>query len=144
MIANERQYRISKAWVKKFEVALEAARTRAQSPKEKTHPKLLKARQDQLTSQVEELREDIAEYEALKAGKVHSLEVSDLNDLPTALIRARIAAGLSQQQLAQKLGVSQQQVQKDEASQYHKASFERLALVAQVLGIRLKGEVVLS
>lgn len=143
MITNERQYRISKAWVNKFEVALESAKARA-TAKEPTHPKLLKARQDQLTSQLEELREDLAEYEALKSGNIHTLEVADLQDLPTALIRARIAAGLSQQKLAEKLGVTAQQVQKDEASQYHKASFDRMAKVAEILGIKLKGQVVLG
>jgi hypothetical protein len=91
MITNERQYRISKAWVSKFEVALESAKARA-TPNEPIHPKLLKARQDQLTSQLEELREDLAEYEALKSGIIHTLEVDDLQDLPSRCKRMKPAS----------------------------------------------------
>jgi transcriptional regulator with XRE-family HTH domain len=47
------------------------------------------------------------------------------------------------QQLAEKLGVAGQQVQKDEASLYTKVSFDRIERVAEVLGVRLHGEVVL-
>jgi DNA-binding XRE family transcriptional regulator len=144
MILNERQYRISKTWVKKFEEALSAAQARTNQAKSKTHPKLLKARVDGINSQLEELREDLAEYEALKAGKVQRLEVTDLSELPATLIRARIAAKLSQQQLAELLGVTQQQVQRDEANLYHTASFERLEKIAKVLKVRLKGELVLG
>jgi hypothetical protein len=47
------------------------------------------------------------------------------------------------QQLAEKLGVTGQQVQKDEASLYTKVSFDRIERVAEVLGVRLHGDVVL-
>lgn len=118
MITNEKQYRV-------------------------THPRLLQARQDQMRSQLEEFREDLGEYEALWQGRVKRLEVKDLSELPAALIRARVAAGLTQAQLAGRLNIKTQQVQRDEAKLYCHVSFERMAKVAEALGVRLRGEVAL-
>jgi transcriptional regulator with XRE-family HTH domain len=51
------------------------------------------------------------------------------------LIKARIARGWSQTQLASALGIAVQQVQRYEASGYASASLTRLADVAKALGI---------
>lgn len=52
---------------------------------------------------------------------------------------ARIARGWTQKELAKALGTSEQQVQKDEAGAYTKASLEKLGHVAQVLGVSVSG-----
>ena len=44
-----------------------------------------------------------------------------VEDLPKALIRARIAAGMTQEGLAPRLGVKPQQVQRYEATEYGSA-----------------------
>jgi transcriptional regulator with XRE-family HTH domain len=53
--------------------------------------------------------------------------------LPDTLIRARIAAGLSQAALAERLGMKPQQVQRYEATKYASASLTRLLEVARAI-----------
>lgn len=141
MISNERQYRISKAQLKKFEEALEAQK-QATRP-EDIHPKLWQAEQDAMRSQIKELKRDVTMYNNLKQGKVTTTHVASVADIPNALIQARIAQGLTQKDLAEKLGVKEQQVQQDENVLYETASLRRLVSVAEVLGLRLEGEATL-
>ena len=88
-------------------------------------------------SQLEELEGQLREYEAVRDGRVAVLELDSLAELPEALIRARIAAGLTQKELAAALGVKEQQVQQYEATRYARASFARVQRVAEVLGVRI-------
>ena len=57
-----------------------------------------------------------------------------LGALPDLLVSARIAAGLSQRQLAERLGVAEEAVQRDEAGGYARPGLDR---VAGALGVRL-------
>ena len=58
-----------------------------------------------LKSQLGDLKAELEEYEALRTGQRHVLELDSFEDLPRALVQARIAAGLNQQDLAAKLGI---------------------------------------
>jgi HTH-type transcriptional regulator / antitoxin HigA len=62
MITNERQYLITQAQTAGFREALAAA------PTEGLQPKALKAMRGGAQSQLAELEEQLAEYEALRAG----------------------------------------------------------------------------
>jgi len=79
MIKNERQYKITKSWLNKFQEALNQAKLR--KAKDKNDAERLKVRIAGLESQVEELMEDIAIYEALKEGKTQNFKrlTSSLN-----------------------------------------------------------------
>jgi len=65
------------------------------------------------------------------------VESAEVEDLPKALIRARIAAGMTQEGLARRLGVKTQQIQRYEATEYESASFARIRTVVQALGLRM-------
>ena len=67
--------------------------------------------------------------------------MASLADLPDALVRARIAAGLSHRELAARLGLKEQQVQRYEAERYAAASLSRLREVMTALGVELEGDV---
>jgi len=138
VIANDLQYRITRKWVERFEEARAAADARPD-----LHPRARQALRDQYDSQIEELRDQLAEYDALRGGQVRELELRSLTELPDALIRARIAAGLSQKELARRLGVKEQQIQRYEATRYAGATLERVQAVADALGVQLHGRVVL-
>ncbi|NEQ81109.1 MAG: helix-turn-helix transcriptional regulator [Moorea sp. SIO2I5] len=140
MIKNERQYRITQAQAKKFEEAL-AQFDKNLDKREEVHPLLWKAQRDALQSQLSELCEEIEEYEALKSGQYKVLELESLEELPLALIKARIAAGLSQKELADRLGIKEQQIQRYEDTEYASASFTRLIEVSQALGIKVREDV---
>src|SRR5947209_5408511 len=103
MIKNERQYRITKAQADKFTDALE--RYRGDSSLERDlHPLLRKAQEDALESQLSDLNSQLQEYDALKAGHFSFDELESVSDLPRMLVRARIARGWSQKDLADALG----------------------------------------
>jgi DNA-binding XRE family transcriptional regulator len=139
MIANERQYRITQAAVREFEQALaglEAAET--QRP-----PEVRRLLRDAMVRQLEELREQVTAYEALRGGQVQVLELESLEALPEALIRARIAASLTQKELAARLGLKEQQIQRYEATRYAGVSLERIQAVADALGARIQERVTL-
>src|SRR2546423_2107290 len=139
MIANERQYGITKAAAREFEAALAGLDTaEAHRP-----PELRRVMREAIESQLEELREQLAEYEALRNGKISVLELDSLEELPDALIRARIAAGRTQKELAERLGLKQQQIQRYEATRYAGVSLERIRAVALALGVKIQERVIL-
>ncbi|MFF7521168.1 helix-turn-helix domain-containing protein [Streptomyces pseudovenezuelae] len=82
---------------------------------------------------------EVDEYEAIKRGQTVSFEVKSLDDIPAVLTKARIAGQLTQAELAARLDVSEQMVQKDEAGAYETARLDRLADVSDALGYELVG-----
>jgi HTH-type transcriptional regulator/antitoxin HigA len=136
MITNERQYRITKAQIERFKASIGAFDIKAAA--ERTKSKVLaKAELAALNSEYEVLSLQLHEYEALKSGTVEVLKASTLEELPTILIRARIAKGLSQRQLAEAMDLKEQQIQRYEAEKYASANLQRLAEVANALGLNM-------
>jgi transcriptional regulator with XRE-family HTH domain len=138
MIKNERQYRISTSAAQRFENALTSRRSSPPSDSG-IHPRLWQAEEEALRVQLEELRADIAAYDVLRSGSQKVFAVSQLTDLPRALIEARIAAGLTQRDLAVRLNLPEQAVQRYESTDYSSASLERLQEVGEALGVELSG-----
>ena len=148
VIKNERQYRVTKAQAERFERALDelkAAQADGDSAgRESVHPLLRKAEGEALASQLADLRGQVAEYEALASGGQRTFVSDSLDGLAASLIRARIAAGLSQRDLAERLGLKEQQVQRYEATEYSSASLSRVRAVAAALGATVREEVSLD
>ena len=136
MIKNGREYQITKAQAARFERALHQ-----QAPQERGELELLEL--SAIKSQLSELRASLEEYEALESGRLKTVEVVDLGELPRALIQARISSGLSQRELGEKLGIKEQQVQRYEATEYASASLSRLREVVRALGVQLHQDVLL-
>ncbi len=133
MIKNEQQYRITKNQVDRFSRTLANLKKQPAEAKD-VHPLIAKAQEDALQSQLADLEEQLQEYEALKAGYFDLDALNTVAELPTVLIKARIAQGLRQKDLAERLGLKEQQIQRYEATNYATASFTRLKEVANVLG----------
>ena len=134
MIKNERQYRITKAQADRFSLTLERLAQGAEGPAA-VHPRIAKAREDALRSQLADLRSEMREYESLTAGGFPVDDLQAIANLPVVLIKARIAQGLSQKDLARRLGLKEQQIQRYEATDYASASFKRIREVAGALGL---------
>ena len=60
-----------------------------------------------------------------------------MEEVPSILIKARIAKGFSQRQLADALGLKEQQIQRYEAEEYASANLRRLADVARALSLNI-------
>ena len=65
----------------------------------------------------------------------------DLSAVGTLLIALRIANGLSQRELAEKLGVSEAQVSRDERNEYHTITVDRAQRVLDVMNETLTSRV---
>jgi ribosome-binding protein aMBF1 (putative translation factor) len=139
MIKNERQYHITQAQFRKFREAIEAFDSKTSD----THPVLVKAQRDALKSQLADLGAELTEYERLRSGKLRKLKKSTFQELPTELIRARIARGLTQKDLARKLGLKEQQIQRYEETDYASASLHRVYEVIKALDLEVREEVIL-
>src|SRR5262249_19863132 len=137
MIKNERQYAITKAQADKFAQALERL-SKSPAKGEAIHPLLRKAEAEALRSQLADVRAELADYEALRCGQRTELALVSWDDLSRALIQARIAACLSQHDLAKKLKLKEQQIQRYEATDYASASLARLRQVIRALGITIR------
>lgn len=142
MITNERQYRITKAETERFQQTLNELTAKG-NQREGVHPLLVQAERDALRSQLDDLAAELREYEALKAGGVSTIKINSFAELPEGLIKARIAAGLSQKALAERLHIKEQQVQRYEAERYASASFQRLQEVAQAIGVQIRKEILM-
>jgi transcriptional regulator with XRE-family HTH domain len=140
MIKNERQYRITKAQASHFADALKKL---GGKPAEQLHPLLRQAQIDAVRSQYADLQASIDEYESLQRERPAVIEALSLAELPRALIRARIALGLSQKDLADKMTLKEQQLQRYEATEFAAASLTRIREVADALGVRIAEHVLL-
>jgi HTH-type transcriptional regulator/antitoxin HipB len=142
MIENERQYAVTKS---KLAMLAECLLEMQKNPNTSLPEVIRQGDMNGVRFLMEDLEAEIAEYEKLRSGQVPSLPLASvLDDLPTALTRARIARGWTQRDLANTLRTTEQQVQKDERGGYAKASLARLRRVAEVLGMRLSGEAQLT
>lgn len=79
--------------------------------------------------------EEVESYERLKRGQFSEFE--NLQGLGQVLIGLRIARGMTQRQLAQRLGVDESMISRDERNEYHGITVERAKKVLDALGVRL-------
>ncbi len=134
-IKNNFQLAASRKWLAQFEKALLDTKQDSRN----LHPRLHQAQVEGIRSQINDLKREIGEYESLRNTQPGEVIVESLEDLPDALIRVRIARHLTQEHLAEKLGVRSQQVQKWEAGAYQRASYASILRVAMAFGINLEG-----
>jgi transcriptional regulator with XRE-family HTH domain len=134
MIKNDRQYRVTKAEVRKFE---EAIFDLAQQPAPRGDLRLAELHRRALESQIEEMTSDVHEYESLKSGAMTEFGAKSLDDLPAVFVKARIALRMTHKSLAERLNIKEQQVQRWEANDYYGVSFENLKAIANALGVFL-------
>lgn len=130
MILNDRQYKITTKTVRDLTEALAT-----ELDDKETAEWLHSAHVDAIQSQIDELKSEIKEYELLKSGCKAVSTISDLQNLPLSMIQARIAQGMTQADLAGRIGLNEQQIQRYESSGYKGASLSRLIEITKVLGI---------
>lgn len=133
MIFSDRQLSVSKAQRDKLRTALAALPAKSVG----NDAWLNDMERDALVSQITDIEAEISEYEMLKSGQVAFTERFSLAELPRVLVQARIAKGLSQTDLAAKLDMKPQQIQRYEATDYMGASLARLIEVSDLLGVKV-------
>lgn len=138
MIKNERQYRITRTQAERFARTLEGLRNRPEGA-DGMHPMIAQAQVDAVSSQLADLEAELREYEAVRDGRFEMEALGVVVDLPELLIKARIAQGLTQRDLADRLGLKEQQIQRYEATDYATAKWSRIREVAGALSMELGG-----
>jgi HTH-type transcriptional regulator / antitoxin HigA len=131
MITNQRQYLITQNQAERFRQALTAPDAMGR------HPKAVKAMRAGLRSQLDDLEAELTEYDALREGRITELEAESIIGIGEALIKARIIRNLTQKELAERLTLAEQQVQRYESTQYRGVATERLQQVADALKLRV-------
>jgi ribosome-binding protein aMBF1 (putative translation factor) len=81
----------------------------------------------------DQIKDEVASYERLKQGQFD--ELRNLHGIGELLIGVRIAMGLSQRELSEKLGVHESQVSRDERNEYYGITIERAARILDALGV---------
>jgi DNA-binding XRE family transcriptional regulator len=96
----------------------------------------LKRALDPLRSFHLQLVEEVESYERLKRGDIG--ELLNLHGLGQVLVALRIARGLTQRELASRLGVHESQVSRDERNEYHGIAVERASRILDAMGVQLR------
>ena len=133
MIQNQHQYQVTQNKLHDLEQGL----IELDKIKDTLHPRQFSGRKNSLVKNINALQQEISDYDSLRQQQT-PIKITSIKELPIALIRARIAMGMTQKELAEKMGVKEQQVQRDEANQYSSAGFRRIAEVADALGIQIQ------
>ncbi len=83
-----------------------------------------------------QLKEEVESYERLKRGEFD--ELRNFHGVGPLLVALRIAQGLSQRELAERLGVHESQVSRDERNEYHGVTVERAQRVLDALAAEVR------
>jgi DNA-binding XRE family transcriptional regulator len=83
-----------------------------------------------------QLVEEIEGYERIKRGVIN--DTYNLAGIGQRLIGIRIYLGISQRELAQRLGVHETQVSRDEKNEYHWITVERVDEILTAFGVSMK------
>jgi len=139
VIKNDRQYGIIRGRVERLQRLQDALLDRlANESVDRARTGLeLKA----VRAEIRRLQAEVEDYKALREGRGEIGMAESLEDLPRLLVRARIAAGLTQAELAERLGLKEQQIQRYEVTDYESASLSRLIEVAGALDLRLSSSI---
>lgn len=130
MIRNEHERRVTRR--KRDELA-DAIQTMTASPVPAGRdPEMHGLVVDGHRAQLAQLDAELGDYERLTTGEV-DVELPALDQLGQQLITARIAAGWSQQELADAAGLAEGVIRRYEREQYQGASLHRLQLIEHTL-----------
>ena len=134
MIRNDSEYNEAVARLKEEKKRLESVRT--QLREEGLDASEIERVVDPLESFHLQLAEEVSSYERLKRGEFN--EIRNFEGLGQLLIALRIAQGLSQRALAERLGVHESQVSRDERNEYFNITLARASRIVEALGVELR------
>ena len=133
MIRNENEYKDAVRRLGEQEERLK--QQAAQLKQTKLSKDAIKRVLDPVRSFHEQIKEEVASYERLKRGEFDELQ--NFAGIGRLLIALRIAKGLTQRALAERLAVSETQVSRDERSEYHGVTVERANKILEALDVEV-------
>jgi hypothetical protein len=139
MIANDLQYQITTEALERFEKSLQSLLSSLEQGDDNARA-LRRIHQAAIQSEIEVLRGQIAEYNDLRSGRRTAFAIDSFDGLGATLIKARLAAGLTEAALAERLGIAGAEIERHEATEYGEAPLHLVCEVAETLGVALRGE----
>ena len=85
---------------------------------------------------IRQLEDELHEYDRLKSGELTLPHVERLDQVAPFIAKIRIAKGVSQTELARRLGVSKQVISRYEESGYQTVAIARLQEILDAIGIK--------
>lgn len=136
MIKNEKEYEYSKECAKKFEYSISVIQQ--DEARKQRNPQSWQFDIATKNSHLMALQKEIDEYESLincKQKQPIRIKIENFNKLPDALIKARIAAKMSQKELADIIGFEEEKIKDYENKNYRFASFSEILQISTALGV---------
>jgi len=130
MIKNEKQYKITKKKLLGiYDEIMKIHGTREHLPAKE---RLILI---SLVTLQEQMENEIAEYDLLKANKANILTSRSISELPSLITEYKIASGLTQKEFSKKIGMKEQQLQRYEAENFQGISFKNLIKILLAMGL---------
>lgn len=130
MIKNEKQYNSTKVKLQKWLATKEQALAGVAGEQ----PEWLVAEQlFGINEQIKQLTAEIEEYDETVSGKAKLPDPSLVSQIPLLLIKWRIARHWTQRDLAEQVGLHENQIQKYESENYGHASLQTVSKIAAAL-----------
>lgn len=126
MIKNNKQLTVTKRQLGLLTSALKDLKASKEGAAAKIQIRALQA-------DASKLRQEIAEFEGARAGDIDLAPIMKVEAVGKLLVQGRIAAHLTQDELAREIGRKPQQIQRYETEAYRSASLATLTRVADVL-----------
>lgn len=139
-VLNERDAKKARAAIARARVA-QAADALLRAAQAGLSHKVVEAHRKALSTFESALGRAVEDYEQAKAGSWAAFQDRVRTDPGLALVVARIARGMSQAGLAERLGMREQQVQRYEADRYRSISLGNYRRIAAILGVQLEASV---
>lgn len=136
MINNKRQHTIAKNELKEFDETINTLQNQLKTAGENAFS--IEMNINSIKRFRSKLYSEIQEFEKLIAGRKQTLEFNSVRDIGRCLISTRIAMKISQKELAERLGIHEQQIQRYEQQEYGKANLERIMQICDELGIEVR------
>jgi HTH-type transcriptional regulator / antitoxin HipB len=132
MIKNDKQYQVTQKKLAEFKSALQNLKENKEISADE-----IEIRSRFIEPQIEIFQGELDEFEKLKNKNVPWLNIFSLQEISDVLIKARIAKGWTQGDLAAELGIKEQQIQRYESADYETASLARITEVFMALDLKL-------
>lgn len=88
-------------------------------------------------SMIRQLQDQLREYDEVKSGELDLQQVCRLDQIAPFIAKIRLAKGVSQTELARRLGLSKQAISRYEENEYQTVGVARLQEILDAIGIKM-------
>jgi HTH-type transcriptional regulator/antitoxin HigA len=85
---------------------------------------------------IRQLEDELRDYDQMKSGELALPHFERLDQIAPSIVKIRIAKGVSQTELARRLGVSKQVISRYEESDYQTVAIARLQEILDAIGVK--------